>query len=67
MGFKSFMDSKVKKMDWLDVGMVKWSCIAFGVLLVMLFPALLDINIYYVLALAVVLAIRPAYRVYFKK
>ncbi len=61
------MDSKVKKMDWIDVGLVKWSCIAFGLLLAMLFPVLLNINIYYIIVIVVILAVRPMYNVYFKK
>jgi len=67
MSISSFLDSKIKKMDWLDIGLVKWSCIAFGVLLVILFPGLLEINAWLVVAVVIILAIRPFYRVYLKK
>jgi len=67
MSISSFLDSKIKKMDWLDIGLVKWSCIAFGVLLVILFPGLLEINAWLVVAVVVILALRPFYRVYLKK
>ena len=66
MSFKSFLDARVQKMNWLDVGLLKWSCIAFGVLLVILIPGLAEINIWWVGAAVVVLAIRPFYRVYLK-
>jgi len=67
MSIPSFLDSKIKKMDWLDISLVKWSCVAFGVLLVILFPDLLEINAWLVVAVVVILALRPFYRVYLKK
>jgi hypothetical protein len=67
MSFKSFMDSKVKNMDWMDIALIKWSCIAFGVLLVIIFPELIYIDIYWVIAVVLILGIRPIYRAYFKK
>ena len=67
MSFKSFLDSKVNKLDWLDIGLIKWSCVAFGVLLVILIPGLASINTWWVVAIAILLAIRPGYRAYFKK
>ncbi len=67
MSFKSCLDSKVKKMDWLDVGLIKWSCIGFGLLLAILIPQLAEINIWWIVAIVIILAIRPGYRVYIKK
>ncbi len=66
MSFKSFLNKKVQKMDWLDIGLVKWSCIALGALLATLIPTLAEINIWWFIILIVVLGIRPFYRVYFK-
>ncbi len=65
MKLSSILDSKIKKMDWLDVGLIKWSCIAFGVMLVILFPGLSEINIWWVITVIIILALRPLYRVYF--
>jgi len=62
-----FIKSKVKQLDWVDIGLIKWSCIAFGILIAMLFPEILDINIWLIVAIIVVLALRPTYRVYIKK
>jgi len=66
MSFKSFCDAKVKKMDWLDVGLVKFSCIAFGIFLAILIPGLITINIWWFIVAFIVLAIRPFYRVYLR-
>ncbi len=65
MKIKSFLKDKVNKLDWLDVGLIKWSCIFFGVLLVILFPSLLELNIWLIVVIVVVLAIRPMRRAYF--
>ncbi len=67
MSFKSFMNSKTKKMDWLDIGLIKWSCVAFGILLAILIPKLTEINIWWIIAIVIVLAIRPGYKAYIKK
>ena len=66
MSFRSFFDAKVKKMDWLDIGLLKWSCIAFGIMMAMLIPAITEISIWWFVGIFVILAIRPFYRVYFK-
>lgn len=62
-----FIKSKVKQLDWIDIGLIKWSCIAFGILLAMLFPEILNIDIWLIVAIIVILALRPTYRVYIKK
>jgi len=62
-----FIKSKVKQLDWIDIGLIKWSCIAFGILIAMLFPEILSINICLIVAIIVVLALRPTYRAYIKK
>ncbi len=66
MSFTSFFDSKVQKMDWLDIGLVKWSCIAFGIIIAMLIPALTEISIWWFVAAVVILGARPFYKVYLK-
>jgi len=66
MGFNSFFDLKIKKMDWLEVGLVKFSCIAFGIFLAILIPGLITINIWWLVAAVIILGIRPFYRVYLR-
>lgn len=53
-------------MDWLDVGLMKWSCIVFGIILAILIPALIEINIWWLVAVVVILGLRPFYRIYLK-
>ena len=62
-----FIKSKVKKLDWIDIGLIKWSCIAFGILIAMFFPEVLNTDIWLLIAIIVILAARPVYRAYFKK
>lgn len=62
-----FIKSKVKQLDWIDIGLIKWSCIAFGILIAMLFPEILNINIWLIVAIIVVLALRPTYRAHIKR
>ncbi len=66
MSFKAWLNLKVGKMDYIDIALIKWSCIVVGVLLVFVFPGLLRISPGYLLAIALLLAIRPFYRVYLK-
>ncbi len=61
------MNSKVSKMDWLDIGLIKWSCVAFGILLAILIPKLTEVNIWWYIAIVIILAIRPGYKAYIKK
>jgi hypothetical protein len=67
MNFIDFLNAKTKKMDWLDIGLVKFSCIVFGILLAVLIPRLLEINVWLLIILALLFGIRPIYRAYFKK
>lgn len=63
MSFGSWLNLKVKELDWLDIALVKLSCVAFGVLLVVLIPKLVEINVWWIVAVVILLAERPAYRV----
>ncbi len=67
MNLKTFFEVKVRRLDWMDVGLIKWSCIAFGIILAMLVPALTKISIWWFVSISIILAIRPFYRVYLKK
>jgi len=60
------MDSKVKKLGWLDVKLIKWSVFAFTLMLAKLWPPLLSLEWYWYGLLFVVFAIKPM-MVYFRK
>jgi len=62
MNLISWLNEKTKKMDWIDMALTKVSCFAFGVLLVVLIPQLLQINVLWIVAIWIILAIRPIYR-----
>jgi len=66
MGFRTWTDSKIKKLSWVDVALVKLSCVAFGVMLVALIPSLVEINVWWIIAVAILLAIKPAYKIFRK-
>jgi len=55
-----------KKMTMLDHSLVKLSCVAFGIFLVMWIPALMNLDKWWWLVIALVLAIKPWYVAYGK-
>lgn len=66
MNLKSFFESKIKKMDWFDLGLIKWCCIFFGILIAKIIPQLKNINTWWLVFIVIVLAIRPFYKTYLK-
>ncbi len=62
MGFTSWIEKKTKNLDVIDIGLVKWGSIFFGVLIGAYFA---DVVLKYwivFLALVIALSIRPAYK-----
>lgn len=55
-----------KRASFADYILVKLSCIAFGVMLAALIPSLIEVNIWWIVAVVILLAIKPLYTV-FKK
>lgn len=66
MSFKSFFNQKVQKMDWIDIALIKWSCIAFGIVIAILIPELRQIDVRWFVGAVIIFAIRPIYRAYIK-
>ena len=66
----SWFNYTVKKMDVLDVGLVKWTVLAFALFIIGIWPAftelILSVNPWCFFTAAVVFAIRPFYRMYIK-
>ena len=67
MGFWRYMDEKVKKMTAMDMGLVKWSVFFFTIIIVKLFPQLLQINYIVLVVLALACSARPLYKIWIKK
>ncbi len=67
MSLSNFWKEKVwRKLSFMDYILLKLSCVAFGVLLVALIPALIEINVWWIVAVFVLLAIKPLYTVFRK-
>jgi hypothetical protein len=62
MCFSKWINSKLKKMSYVDIALVKLSSIAFGVLLAALFPVIAGIDPWWIAALVAVLAVKPLYK-----
>ena len=67
MSLTNFWKEKVwEKLSFTDYILIKLSCIAFGVMLAVLFPSLIEINVWWIIAIVILLAIKPLSTV-FKK
>ena len=65
-----FFEKAVKKLDVLDISLIKLSVAATVLFVITIWPAAMDwvhsVNTWYFLAAAIVLAMRPCYRAYLK-
>lgn len=62
MGFIHWANSIVKKFNIVDVFLIELSSLAFGVLLAVLIPSLLEINVWWIALAVIILAIKPTYK-----
>ena len=67
MSFKTWANSKVGKMDWIDIGLTKLSVAAFILFVAKIWEPILSLEEYHYAIIFVAAAIRPMYRIYFKK
>lgn len=67
MGILETMNSRVKKFSVLDVKLVQGVGIFVAFIIAKLIPQILDINIWWFVALLVLCAIRPMYVFFIKK
>lgn len=67
MSITSWADSKLDKLNWVDMAFTKVSCFVFGILLARLIPGLLEINILWIVVAWILLAIKPLYSFFSKK
>jgi len=67
MGLTSWANSKLNKLSWVDMAFTKVSCFVFGILLAQLIPELIEINILWIIAAWIILAIKPLYSFFSKK
>ena len=67
MSLITFWKEKIKMLDWADIGLIKFAVAAFILMVAKLWAPLLSLEWYWYGLLFVITAIRPVYRVYFKK
>ena len=67
MGFWDSMNEKIKKMTVWDIGLVKWSVFFFTIIVVKLFPQLLNISYPILIVLAIACSAKPLYKFWIKK
>lgn len=61
------MNEKIKNMTVWDIGFVKWSVFFFTIIIVKLFPQLLNISYPILIVLMIACAARPLYKIWIKK
>ena len=61
------MNERMKNMTIMDIGLVKWSSFFFAIIIVKLFPQLLQINYVVLIVLVLVCGIKPLYKFWIKK
>lgn len=66
MGLVNFWKEKAKRLGYIEIGLIKLSCIAFGLMLAAWIPALTRINGGWWLLIALLAAIEPLITVYKK-
>ncbi len=62
-----FFNDKIKKMNCIDVSLVKVSVIAFTLMVAKLWVGILYLDWYWYLIIAVILAIKPLVKIFRKK
>lgn len=67
MGFWKNMDEKIKKMTVIDIGLVKCAAFFTAIIIVKLFPQLLNINYAVLILLMLACGAKPLYKFWVKK
>lgn len=63
MSFKTWADSKVKKLDFTDVQLIKLSVAGFILMIAKLWEPILSLDWYWYAIIGMLAAIKPAYKV----
>ena len=66
MCFVEFINKTAKKLDGMDIGLVKLSVFAIAFLIAKYYPQVLSLDWYWYAVVAVLAAARPLYRAYLK-
>jgi hypothetical protein len=61
------MNERVKRLTVVDISLIKWSVLFATIIIVKLFPQLLQINYTALIVLMVACAVKPVYKFWIKK
>jgi len=61
------MNERIKKLTVIDIGLTKWSVFFATIIVVKIFPQLLNIGYTLLIILMLALAAKPLYAMWFKK
>lgn len=61
------LNERVKNLTVCDIGLIKWSTLFATLIIAKFFPQILNIPLWILITLAVVCAIKPFYKFWFKK
>jgi len=67
MSYFSFMNERVKRLSIIDVKLVQAAAIFVALIVVKLVPQIMQLNIFWFAALAVLFGLRPVYVFFCKK
>jgi len=62
-----YLNEKVKTLKIWDIGLIKWSVLFATIIIVKLFPQLLNINYIVLVILMIACMARPVYKIWIKK
>lgn len=61
------MNERIRKLSVMDIGLIKWSVFFTSIIIVKLFPRLLNINYAVLFIFMLLCAARPFYKVWIKR
>ncbi len=67
MSLFKWADERVKMLGWIDLKLIGLACFCLGIVLAILIPRLLDVNIWWFIAIIVLFCVKPYYVILFKK
>jgi len=60
------LNKRLGKLNVIDIGLVKWACVVFGIILCKIFPQLININYSILVLLLLALSALPTYKFWIK-
>jgi len=66
MGLTTFLNEKIKTLDWTDIGLIKLTAAAFVLMLAKLWEPLLSLDWYWYAVILLLAAIKPLYKIFLK-